>query len=90
MPIKYVYDYIIKPPSLGGLDEYIESDENFISRYSNLFELLPPQVQLMSNQRRDLCRCEICILEKLLKDSLNALILRLIIHIEQLSEYSAV
>ena len=48
VPIKYLYDNIVKKPSLGGLYEAIESDENVIISDSKLRELIPPQVQLFS------------------------------------------
>ena len=46
---------------------------------------MPPQVQLMSKQRRNLYGGEICNLERSLQDSLNAWILKHIIHIEELA-----
>ena len=39
---------LLKKPSLGGLYEAIESDENVIISDSKLRELIPPQVQLFS------------------------------------------
>ena len=58
MPINDLYDDMVKSPSLVGLDEDIESDVNVIISDSKLCELLPPQVKLISKQRRDLCGCE--------------------------------
>ena len=53
---------MIKPPHLGGLYEYKESDVNVIISDSKLRELLTPQVKILSKQRRCLCGFEICIL----------------------------
>ena len=53
---------MIKPPHLGGLVESRESDGNLsISDYW-LCELEPPKEQLMPNQIRNWCGCEISIL----------------------------
>ena len=62
MPIKYLYYDMLKPPSLDVLDEDGDSDGNMIISDSKLRELLPPQVQIMSNQRRDFFGREIFIL----------------------------
>ena len=42
IPIKYLYDDMIKPPSLSGLDESIDNDGKFIIIDSKLHEFLPP------------------------------------------------
>ena len=56
--IKYLYDEIIQPPMLGGLAEFIDNYRSIIISDSNLRELFPPQVKLMSKQRRYWCGCE--------------------------------
>ena len=49
---------MIKPPNLGGLNQAIGSDGNFIISDFKLCELLSPQAKVMPKQRRDLCGCE--------------------------------
>ena len=53
---------MIKPPSLGGLDEAIDNYGNVIISDSKLRKFLPPQVQLMSKKRSNFCVFEIFIL----------------------------
>ena len=57
VPIKELYDGIIKPPNLGVLNEAIGSDGNLIISDSKLCELLPPQSKAMPKQRSYLCGC---------------------------------
>ena len=77
---------MIKPPSLGVLDESRESDGNVIISESKLRALLPTQVKIMPNQRRDLCGCKSCILETSLQVFLNVQRSRHIICLEKMSE----
>ena len=51
--IKGLYNGMIKPPSLGDLDESRDSDLNMIISDSKLRGFFSPKMQLMSNQRRD-------------------------------------
>ena len=53
--INKLYYGMIKPPSLGGLDEAIDNDGNIIISDSKLRKFFPPQVQLMSKKRINLC-----------------------------------
>ena len=55
MPIEDLYDDIIKPPSLGGLAEAIDKDENYIISDSKLHGCFLPQEQLMPSRIRDSC-----------------------------------
>ena len=52
---------MIKPPSLGGLDKAIESDENVIISEYKLREFLALQLKLVSDKRRYLYVWESCI-----------------------------
>ena len=52
MPTKELYDDIIKPPNLCGLDEAIDSDGNMIISDSRLRGFFPQQVKLMSKKIR--------------------------------------
>ena len=45
---------MFKPPTLGGLTEARDNYRNVAISESKLHEFFPPQVQLMSKQRRDL------------------------------------
>ena len=58
VPIKHLYYDMIKPLCLRSFDEALDSGEHLIISDSKLCELLPPQVKLISKQRRDLCGCE--------------------------------
>ena len=87
MPIKELYYDIIEPHHLYGFAESSDSDGKFIISDSKLYVLLPPKVQLMSNQIRYLCVYGTFILSRLLPVFPNVCLLKYIIHIEQLAEY---
>ena len=55
MPIKELYYDMIEPHHLYIFAESSDSKGKFIISDSKLHGLLPPQVQLMSNQIRYLC-----------------------------------
>ena len=61
-----------------------DRDVNLIISDSKLHELLTPQVQLLAEQRRDLCEYGICTLSSSLQVYLNVSRLRHIIFLEQL------
>ena len=52
---------MIKPPSLSGLDESIESYVNVIVSDYKLLKSTP-KLQLISKQKRDFFGCKSCIL----------------------------
>ena len=58
VPIQYLYYDMIKPPSLGGLNEAIDSNKILIISNSKLREFLQPKVQIISKQIEYLCGCK--------------------------------
>ena len=70
--IRGLYDDMIKPPNLGGLDESKDNYGNFIISDSKLCGFFPPQVQLIPNQRSDLCGGENFVLLILIQTYLYA------------------
>ena len=84
---KSLYDKMIKPPNLGYVTESREIGVNLIIGGSKLQQLLPPQVQLMSNQTSTFCGCQVYILSISLQGSINSLRLRHIIRTWKIAEY---